>query len=59
MPPYGIETRKGQSKPYCVVKEVGDKTETKTCHSTMSKARAHLTALNINVHHPEKARKKG
>jgi len=27
-------------------------------HPTREKARKHVAALNINVHHPEKARKK-
>ena len=55
--PYGIRKREGQNKPYCVVKTTTG--ETKKCYETMAKARAYLIALNINVHHPEKAKKKG
>lgn len=45
--PWHIEKRKGQSKPYCVVKSTDNKTI--TCHKTMKKAKAHITALRINV----------
>jgi len=30
----------------------------KKLHPTVAKATAHVSALNLNVHHPEKARKR-